>query len=178
MKISHRWSLPLLAAVMSACEPVTGPHAHEPGELSFASAQAALHIAASGTFSQTGITSLVVEAAGPNTILDQTSVGSVTGTLSGSYEDELKVVIHPNGRFNAHFNITCQCTVEGQSGTLYLVAWDQGEIASPTTASFKGRAVITGGTGGLAKLRGVLEIEGTVDLPTGLSTYTYAGMIH
>jgi hypothetical protein len=72
-------------------------------------------------------------AAGPNTILDQTSVGFVTATLSGSYEDELKVVMHPDGRFNAHFNITCQCTVVGQSGALYLVAGSWRTFTSATS---------------------------------------------
>jgi hypothetical protein len=68
-------------------------------------------MAANGTFCQTAITSLDVWSAGPNTFLHQTAAGSVTGTLSGTYQDDLTVVIHPNGRFNARFTITCQCTV-------------------------------------------------------------------
>lgn len=136
------------------------------------------HSTASGVFTQTGINSLDVQAAGPNTLLEQTSEGSVIGTLSGSYEDAIRVVIHPNGKFNVKFTIVCDCTVDGKQGFLYLVATDRGEMVSDTQAIFSGRAAITGGTGELSGLRGVLEIEGAVDLVTGLSEYDYVGWIH
>jgi hypothetical protein len=139
---------------------------------------ASVQTAASGTFTQTAITSLDVRTAGPNTTLDQTSAGVITGTLAGTFEDKLKVVIHPSGKFDAHFTITCVCTVDGKSGVLEIVAGDTGELLSPTLAAFAGRAVINGGTGALSSLRGVLRIEGTVDVTTGLATYGYAGNIH
>ena len=134
--------------------------------------------AASGSFNQTAITSLDVRTAGGNTILNQTSVGALTGTLTGHFEDDLKVVIHPNGKFTASFTITCTCTVDGKFGVLEIVAGDTGELVSPTLAAFAGRAVIKGGTGDLSRLRGVLRIEGTVDVTTGLATYGYTGDIH
>lgn len=87
-------------------------------------------------------------------------------------------MIHPDGTFNAKFTIVCDCTVDGKQGFLYLVATDRGELVSGTQASFSGRAVITGGTGDLSGLKGVLEIDGTVDLVTGLSEYDYVGWIH
>jgi hypothetical protein len=167
----------LLALLVAACSDVVEPNVERVDAASFAALQASQPMPASGTFSQTAITSLDVRAAGPNTFLQQTSVGLVSGTLSGTYEDDLNVVIHQNGRFNARFTITCQCTVDGQTGVLHLVANDIGELISPTVASFAGRAVITGGTGDLSALRGVLQIAGTVDLVTGLSTYTYSGTI-
>ncbi|HET6604277.1 MAG TPA: hypothetical protein VFG21_08700 [Xanthomonadaceae bacterium] len=136
------------------------------------------HSTASGVFTQTGINSLDVQFAGPNTIIEQTSEGSVIGTLSGSYEDAIRVVIHPSGKFNAKFTIVCDCTVDGKQGFLYLVATDTGELVSDTQAIFSGRAVITGGTGELSGLRGVLQIEGTVDVATGLSEYDYVGWVH
>lgn len=135
-------------------------------------------IAASGTFTQTAITSLDVSVAGPNTIIDQTAVGTITGTLAGQFEDDLTVVIHPNGKFNATFTISCVCTVDGKVGVVEMVADDTGELLSPTLAAFAGRAVIRGGTGALSGLRGVLQIEGTVDVTTGLATYGYTGDIH
>lgn len=141
-------------------------------------ASASVMTAASGTFTQTAITSLNAGAGGPNTILDQTAVGTITGTLTGHFEDNLKVVIHPNGRFNAHFTIRCVCTVDGKVGVIDMVAGDTGELVSPTLAVFAGRAVIKGATGALAGLRGVLRIEGTVDVTTGLATYSYVGDIH
>ena len=85
-------------------------------------ALAAVKVAASGTFAQSAITSLDVQTAGGNTILTQTSNGSISGTLSGPFQDDLKVVIHPNGKFNAHFTITCTCTVGGKSGVLEINA--------------------------------------------------------
>jgi hypothetical protein len=136
------------------------------------------HSTASGVFTQTGINSLDAQFAGPNMMLEQTSGGSVIGTLSGSYEDAIRVVIHPNGTFNAKFTIICDCTVDGKQGFLYLVVTDRGEMVSDTQAIFSGRAVITGGTGELSGLRGVLQIEGTVDLVTGLSEYDYVGWVH
>jgi hypothetical protein len=178
MRTSHHVSILLLAVLGTACESVAAPEAGQTEALTLAMAHAVPHTPASGTFMQTAITSLDVSQAGPNTILEQTSVGSVSGTLGGSYTDDLNVVIHPNGRFNAHFTIRCECSMGGDQGILEFVASDQGELISPTLASFAGRATITGGTGDLAGLRGVLEIEGTVDLLTGLSTYTYSGRIH
>ena len=136
------------------------------------------HGTASGVLTQTGINSLDFQLAGPNAILEQTSEGIVIGTLSGSYEDALRVVIHPNRKFNVKFTIVCDCTVDGKQGYLYLVATDKGQMVSDTQAIFSGRAVITGGTGELSGLRGVLEIEGTVDLATGLSEYDYVGWVH
>lgn len=136
------------------------------------------HSTASGVFAQTGINGLDVQFAGPNTIIEQASEGTVIGTLSGSYEDAVRVVIHPNGTFNAKFTIICDCTVDGKQGFLYLVATDKGQLVSDTQAIFSGRAVITGGTGELSGLRGVLQIEGTVDVVTGLSEYDYVGWVH
>jgi hypothetical protein len=167
-----------LAVFGTSCESATAPDAAQPGALTFAAPQAAPHTAAAGTFTQTGITSLEVRQAGPNTILKQTSTGSVSGTLSGSYTDDIDVVIHPNGRFNAHFTIRCECTVAGKQGVVEFVASDRGELLGPTLAYFAGRATITGGTDELSDLRGVFEIEGTIDLVSGLSTYAYSGRIH
>jgi hypothetical protein len=139
---------------------------------------AMVNTAASGTFTQTAVTSLDVQTAGKNTILEQTAVGTLTGTLSGPFTDKLRVVIHPNGKFDAHFTITCACTVNGKQGELEIVAGDTGELVSPTLAVFAGRAVINGATGALSGLRGVLQIEGTVNVTTDLASYSYTGDIH
>lgn len=177
MKTPYCVPILLIVAFGTACESVTAPDAGPSEARQLAITQAAPHTPAAGTFTQTGITSLEVTQAGPNTHLKQTSAGSVSGTLSGSYTDDLGVVIHPNGRFNAHFTIRCECTVGGEQGVIELVASDRGELVSPTVASFAGHATITGGTDELSDLRGVLGIEGTIDLGTGLATYTYSGWI-
>jgi phage tail sheath gpL-like len=178
MKTSSRIPVLVLALLGTACESPTVTDLNLTGTSSPAMAQAAAKIAATGTFTQTGITSLVVSQAGPNTVIEQTSTGVVSGTLSGTYTDDIRVVIHPNGRFNAHFTIRCACTMAGKQGTVEFVAADHGELLSPTLAVFAGRATITGGSDDLSALRGVLEIEGSIDIATGLSTYGYSGLLH
>lgn len=133
--------------------------------------------AASGTFTQEAPTGFAIRFAGPNVIVEQATKGSVSGTLTGTFEDSLRVVIHPNGRFTAKGTITCQCAMDGKEGTLALVVVDNGEEINGVP-TFAGRAVITGATGELAGLRGVLEVEGAVDQTTGLSTFSYSGQIH
>lgn len=180
MRIRFELLIVTLAASAStlACGEVTGPDGARTRDATAVHAEASVtHASAAGTFTQTGITGIEVRAAGPNTIIEQTSVGSISGTLSGPYEDAIKVVIHPNGRFNAHFTVRCDCVVGGRQGELELVVSDQGQLEGPNTASFAGRAVIRGGTGELSGVRGVLAIEGTVDLATGLSSYDYTGWV-
>jgi hypothetical protein len=178
IKIRYGFAILLLAALASACEQALAPGAGPLETTAAFAAQASPHMAASGTFTQTAVASLEVRLAGPNTILEQTTVGSVSGTLTGSFEDRFTVIIRPDGKFTAHGTMTCDCTVEGRAGVLELLATDTGELASQDVAHFAGRAVIKGGTGDLAGLRGVLEIDGTVDVPSGLSIYTYSGKIH
>jgi hypothetical protein len=177
MKHHRSFSILLPIALVSACDQPVAPSA-EPALQAFASAQASPHMTASGAFTQTAITSLVADVAGPNTILHQTATGLLSGTLSGAFEDDLKVMIHPNGNFAAQFTIRCVCTVDGKTGVLEITAEDNGELVSPALATFAGRAVITGGSGDLSGLRGILEIEGTVDVQSGLATYAYSGTIH
>ena len=134
-------------------------------------------LVATGTFTQTGITSLDVREVGPLTILNQTSVGTVTGTIDGTFEDRLRVVVHASGWFVATFTLTCTCTVDGHSGRLVLQAADTGRLTSPNEGTFEGIAAIRSGGGQLAGMRGVLRIGGTVNLTTGLSTYDYIGTV-
>jgi hypothetical protein len=176
MKTLLRFSVLVLAGFGTACDPLSPPELARAGTASLAVSNA--HVAASGTFTQTAITSLESRQAGPNTILNQTSAGLVSGTLSGTYTDELRVVLHPNGRFNAHFTIRCECTVNGEQGVVNLAASDHGQMTGPTTATFAGSAVIQSATAALFGMKGNFRIDGAVDLVSGLSTYTYSGRIH
>jgi hypothetical protein len=176
--------LALIALVLVACnDNPLGTESFERTERAAAPkasqsiAKAAPSAAASGTITQNEITSLDVRLAGPNTMLKQTSRGVFAGTLAGSFEDELSVSIHPNGTFTAQFTLTCTCTVDGKEGVLTITAADRGEMVNPNLARFSGRAVIQDGTDELAGLRGGFDIEGTVDVASGLSHYTYAGPI-
>ena len=132
---------------------------------------------ASGTITQTGVTELQVRMAGPNVIIEQTVVGNVSGTLSGTFEDTIRVVLHPNGGFTAVGKGSCECTVDGISGVVEYVVSDTGEEFNgiPT---FEGRQVITGASGDLSGLRGIFQIEGAVDPGTFLSVINYSGAIH
>lgn len=177
MKTLLRTSTVVLAVLGTACDPLMAPDL-APIENSNLGLSNAPHFPADGAFDQTAITSLTVRQAGPVTILEQTSVGVVSGTLSGTYTDDIRVVIQPDGRFNAQFTIRCECMMDSRQGIVEFVASDRGEITGPTTAAFAGRAVITSASTGLSGLHGVLRIEGTIDLVSGLSSYTYSGRLH
>lgn len=134
--------------------------------------------AASGAITQTDVLSIEVSFAGPNVIIEQSVAETVSGTLTGTAVERMRVVLHPNGKITANGTATCECTVEGVgSGVLEWVASTTGENAF-TTPTFAGRIVINGGTGDLSGLRGVLEIEGAVDPASSLSVIDYSGEIH
>lgn len=137
-------------------------------------AQASPPAAANATMTVTAITGFTATPAGANTFIHQTTEGVFAGALIGTFEDELKGVVHPNGRVTAQGTITCACTVDGRSGTLTFVQVSSGDFASQT---LEGRAVITGGTGDLANLHATFDMEGTVD-PNGLATITFTGRMH
>ena len=139
-----------------------------------ATAHASPPAAASGIFSVTAVTSFIPTQVGANTFIHQTTDGIVAGTLAGSFSDENDLVLHPNGRIGGSGTLTCACTVDGRSGTIEFVMVSQGDFASQ---AFEGRAVITGGTGELDTLHGVLELQASVD-PNGFATITYTGQIH
>lgn len=170
------WTL-VLAVLGTGCDSLVAPDLPQI-ESSGLGLSNAPHFPANGAFVQTALTGLTVRQAGPVTILEQTSVGLVSGTLSGTYTDDLRVVIQPDGRFNAQFTIRCECVMDGRQGIVEFAASDRGEITGPTTAAFAGRAVITSAGSGLSGLHGVLRIEGTIDLVSGLSSYTYSGRLH
>ena len=130
--------------------------------------------AANGTLIVTEITGFSPSPAGANLIIQQTTEGVSTGSLTGVFVDELKAVLHPNGKIGAQGTITCICTVDGRSGTLTLV---QTTLGSAFSQTFDGHAVIIGGTGDLSGLHGTFELQGTVDA-NGLATITYSGQIH
>lgn len=133
--------------------------------------------AASGTITQEALTGFDIRFAGPNVILTQSTAGTVSGTLQGAYQDTFRVVIHPNGKFNAQGKLTCVCTVGDRSGVLELSVTNTGEEIDGVPI-FEGRFVIKKGTNELAGLHGVLTMGGAVDPATGLSTIDYAGQIH
>jgi hypothetical protein len=132
---------------------------------------------ASGTITQTSAIPQDVRFAGPNVIFESAITATVSGTLSGTWNETLRVVIHPNGRFTAQGTATCVCTVDARSGDVELVVSDTGQVVDGTP-TFQGRYVIQRGSGELAGLRGVLGMEGTLDPTSGLATINYSGQLH
>lgn len=133
---------------------------------------------ANGTLQQTEILGEEISFAGPNVIIETSIAADVSGTMGGTVVETFKVVIHPNGKFTAKGTSSCLCTVDGVgSGVLEWVLTDTGEIIDGVP-TFAGRWILQGGTDDLDGLRGVLQMEGEVDLATGLSVVTYSGGIH
>jgi hypothetical protein len=133
---------------------------------------------ANGTFTQTAVTGFQIEFAGPNVIIEQTTVGVMDGTLSGTVEDSVRVVIHSDGTFTAHGTTVCQCSLEGREGLVRFTVTDSGEQIAPGTSVFSGRAAISSANGDLSGLSGLFDVEGSTDIPSGLSTFRYSGQIH
>lgn len=144
----------------------------------FGTAMASAPTAADGTFTQTAVTGFEIRIAGANVIIEQTTQGVISGTLSGTIEDTVRVVIHSDGTFEAKGTTIGACSVDGKQGLVGFAVTDQGEQISPDSSRFTGRAVITRTTGDLSGLSGRLDIAGTVDIPSGLSTIGYSGHIH
>ena len=88
-------------------------------------------------------------------------IGDFTGTISGAFVAEFFFTIEPNGVFEGIGYLTCNCTVDGRSGTLierYILvggASPQGEVVS------RGTWEIVRGTAELSSLRGGGSFEST-----------------
>jgi len=121
----------------------------------------------SGTFGPTGAPAAVsARTADGNTFIDLTArPGAFTGTFTGTYSEDLRIVVHGDGSTNFSAELTCQCIVDGKSGTITIRLNGTG-----TPAGFEAHYRITGGTGALAGLHG----QGTLGGPAG----TYAGEHH
>lgn len=132
---------------------------------------------AAGRFEQTKITKIVTGGGKGAMRIDQESEGKVTGTFAGRFTDVLEVVIRPDDTFSATFTLRVSSSRAGRRGTLELLAADVGRVTSPGKGRFKGVALITKAEGAFAGTRGMLTIEGKVDLATGLSSYTYRGRL-
>src|SRR5439155_6874803 len=73
-----------------------------------------------GTFGRTGPPAAVaVRTADGNTILTVTArPGRFTGTFTGAYSEDLRIVFHADGSYNFAAGVTCQCTFDVRTGTM------------------------------------------------------------
>jgi len=122
----------------------------------------------SGTFGPTGAPAAVsVRTADGNTFRTVTArPGRFTGTFTGAYSEDLRLVFHADGSFNFAAELTCQCTVDGKTGTMTIRLDGTG---SP--AAFDAHYRIIAATGGLEGLQG----QGTLSGPV---PSTYSGEHH
>ena len=123
----------------------------------------------SGTFGPTGAPAAVaVRTADGNTILTVTArPGRFTGTFTGAYSENLRIVRHAGGSFNFAAEVTCLCTVDGMTGTMTIKLDGTGT----PTGSFDAHYRIIAASGGLEGLQG----QGTLSGPT---PSTYSGEHH
>ncbi len=123
----------------------------------------------SGTFGPTGAPAAVaVRTADGNTILTVTArPGRFTGTFTGAYSENLRIVRHAGGSFNFAAEVTCLCTVDGMTGTMTVKLDGTGT----PTGSFDAHYRIIAATGGLEGLQG----QGTLSGPVAS---TYSGEHH
>ena len=123
----------------------------------------------SGTFGPTGAPAAVaVRTADGNRFIDLTArPGRFTGTFTGTYSEDLRLDFHADGSLNFAAELTCQCTVEGRSGTFTIKLDGTGTPAGTFEAHYR----IIDSTGGLGGLHGQGILSGPV--PS-----TYSGEHH
>jgi hypothetical protein len=124
---------------------------------------------ASGTVGNTSSTFNSVRAADGNLIIELTATATYTGTFSGTSTLEGRLIIHADGSANFQDVEIFTGTVNGVPGTVTFNLNGSNNAALDVHAT----ATITGATGQLAGLRGVLHEVGTVVIPNGpVGTYT------
>ncbi len=88
-------------------------------------------------------------------------IGDFTGTISGAFVAEFFFTIEPNGVFEGIGYLTCNCTVDGRSGTLverYILVGGAGALGELVS---RGTWEIVRGTSELSSLRGGGSFEST-----------------
>jgi hypothetical protein len=94
--------------------------------------------------------------------------GVLTGDITGTFTEQLRVVTHSDGSQNVHGNATCTCTVAGRTGVLVF-----DNIRGTTNPSGVGNAhFVLSGSGGLDDLhgQGTAIITPTPQGPFGIYT--------
>jgi Protein of unknown function (DUF3224) len=137
-----------------------------------ATARATSRTSASGTIANTSATFNSVRPADGNLIVELDGTAAYTGTFTGTSTFHGILVIHPDGSANFHDMETFTGTVNGVSGTVTfnLTGHNDSNLVVHETRT------VTGATGDLAGLHGVLHEVGTVVIPNGPVT-TYSGEI-
>jgi len=90
----------------------------------------------------------------------------VTGTLAGAEVAIVHYVIHPDGSATINGVETCNCTIQGRTGTVTFI--DEGTVSAGGDISVLRTSIDA--TGGLEGISATLNVSGTIAAPT--QTYT------
>lgn len=94
------------------------------------------------------------------TTIDFKGVTNLTGTFTGTTADVGTIILRSSGDFTFIFRSTFNGTVDGKSGTLVFDVIGKGTGGVPG-GSFQAKFTVNKGTGGLANLIGLGDIEAT-----------------
>jgi hypothetical protein len=127
---------------------------------------AAADLQASGTAQATSLVFTDVRSADGNTILEGIQEGVIGGTLTGTWVEHFRLVVHPSGATNFHSFLTVVGTADGcGAGTIRFVVDGQGQ--GPVT---RGRFRTIDQSDTTVEVHAVLDFVAFV--PTGTITYT------
>jgi Protein of unknown function (DUF3224) len=110
---------------------------------------------------------------GGNTIIDLSATVSYSGTFTGTSHLHGTLIIHQDGSANAHDVEVFTGTVDGVPGTVTLNL----NLSSDPALVVTGKDVITGASGDLTGLRGILTVNAQVFDPLVGPIGTYSGHI-
>lgn len=129
---------------------------------------------ATATMTVEEITSRTPTEVGSIVVVEMTTAGQFTGDFIGTFEDEFTGIEHPSGVVTAHGTITCECTYQGQSGTVTFMQWSHGNTDN---FGFAGRALVIDATDDLTGLTGWFQLAGTLDPATRHATVEFSGRV-
>jgi len=127
----------------------------------------------SGTVTYVSSTFNSIRVEGGNTIIDLSATVSYSGSFTGTSHLHGTLIIHRDGSANAHDVEVFTGAVNGVLGTVTLNL----DLSSDPARVVTGKDVITGASGGLTGLRGVLTINAQVFEPLVGPVGTYGGQI-
>ena len=104
----------------------------------------------SGHFVFTSMTPTSSRTADGNTIITANATGMLSGTLTGSFTQDIRQVFHSDGTSEFHGTVTCTCTVGGMAGTVVL----RFEGSGGSAGSVQGQFTVVSATGNLDGLHG------------------------
>jgi len=159
MKILSMPIILLAALLLAMATPLAGTTAH-----------AAAPGTSSGSFQFANSVVNDSRSAGPNTFYTLTNTITTTGTFVGTLVCHERQLVKANGAAESHDRCVFTGRVDGHSGTAVLGIQSSGAADGTSHGHF---AVRSGGTGGLAGLRGQGTFAGKAD-----GSGTYSGKFH